>query len=247
MILSLKIFTFLKRYRAPQMEIICKSYTLKKLTYQLPPSGPTNLLAFHLVRLGFWMFRVLSFMLYVKKGFWSLIVNIFLRMSLVFASLLIDKLPPFNQVCFILLFYSFSIFHLLIEVKFQCIYVFLAITLCISLLYICILVCSIYKSGSLYVNKAPYLTRSSKGSPTKLTRKSKLCFNFSSESPKTLGRLFNTSKICFSDKPKLFKHHHFRSKNFFSTPNIERKAYANVLDPSLSPKSSSSFMLNFDG
>jgi hypothetical protein len=35
---------------APQMEIVCKSYALGKLTYQLPPSGPTNLLAFHLLR-----------------------------------------------------------------------------------------------------------------------------------------------------------------------------------------------------
>jgi hypothetical protein len=34
-----------------------------------PIIGPTNLLAFHLPRLGFWMFRVLSFMLYVKKAF----------------------------------------------------------------------------------------------------------------------------------------------------------------------------------
>jgi hypothetical protein len=50
-------------------KIICKSYALGKLTYQLPPSGPTNLLAFHLLGLGFWMFRVFSFMLYVKKAF----------------------------------------------------------------------------------------------------------------------------------------------------------------------------------
>jgi hypothetical protein len=33
------------------------------------PSRPTNLLAFHLSGLGFWMFRVFSFMLYVKKAF----------------------------------------------------------------------------------------------------------------------------------------------------------------------------------
>jgi hypothetical protein len=29
-------YTFLTRYQAPQMKIICKSYTLGKLTYQLP-------------------------------------------------------------------------------------------------------------------------------------------------------------------------------------------------------------------
>jgi hypothetical protein len=50
-------------------KIVCKSYALGKLMYQLPPSGPTNLLVFHLSGLGFWMFRVFSFMFYVKKAF----------------------------------------------------------------------------------------------------------------------------------------------------------------------------------
>jgi hypothetical protein len=46
-----------------------QKFTPGKLMYQLPPSGPTNLLVFHLLGLGFWMFRVFSFMLYVKKAF----------------------------------------------------------------------------------------------------------------------------------------------------------------------------------
>jgi hypothetical protein len=62
-------YTFPTVYQTPQTEIVCKSYTLRKLMYQLPPSGPINLLAFHLSGLGFWMFRVFSFMFYVKKAF----------------------------------------------------------------------------------------------------------------------------------------------------------------------------------
>jgi hypothetical protein len=65
----LLVYTFPMVYRVPQMEIVCKRYALGKLTYQLPPSGPTNLLVFHLLGLGFWMFRVFSFMFYVKKAF----------------------------------------------------------------------------------------------------------------------------------------------------------------------------------
>jgi hypothetical protein len=45
---------------APQTEIVCKSYAPGKLTYQLPPSGPTNLLAFHLPGLGFWILLMLK-------------------------------------------------------------------------------------------------------------------------------------------------------------------------------------------
>jgi hypothetical protein len=45
--------TFLTGYRAPQTEFVCKICTLGKLMYQLPPLGPTNLLVFHLLRLGF--------------------------------------------------------------------------------------------------------------------------------------------------------------------------------------------------
>jgi hypothetical protein len=44
----------------PQMDIVCKSYALGKLTYQLPSSGPTNLLEFHLPGLGFWIFFMLK-------------------------------------------------------------------------------------------------------------------------------------------------------------------------------------------
>jgi hypothetical protein len=42
------------------MENVCKSYAPGKLTYQLPPSGPTNLLAFHLSGLGFWILLMLK-------------------------------------------------------------------------------------------------------------------------------------------------------------------------------------------
>jgi hypothetical protein len=48
-------YTFAMMYRVPQTEIICKSYAPENLTYQLPPSRPTNLLAFHLPGLGFWI------------------------------------------------------------------------------------------------------------------------------------------------------------------------------------------------
>jgi hypothetical protein len=41
----------------------------QKLMYQLTPSGPTRLLALHLLGLGFWIFRVLSFIIYVKNAF----------------------------------------------------------------------------------------------------------------------------------------------------------------------------------
>ena len=40
--------TFLTISRATQMEIICKSYAPRKLTYQLTTSRPAKLLAFHL-------------------------------------------------------------------------------------------------------------------------------------------------------------------------------------------------------
>jgi hypothetical protein len=51
---------FLTVYRAPKTKIVCKSYDSGKLTYQVPPSGPTNLLAFHLPVLGFWIFLTLK-------------------------------------------------------------------------------------------------------------------------------------------------------------------------------------------
>jgi hypothetical protein len=37
-----------------------KSYAPGKLTYQLPPSGPVNLLDFHLPGLGFWILLMLK-------------------------------------------------------------------------------------------------------------------------------------------------------------------------------------------
>jgi hypothetical protein len=53
-------------YRAPKMNIVCKSYNPRRLMYQLTPKGPTWLLALHLRGLGFWMSRVLEFMFIVK-------------------------------------------------------------------------------------------------------------------------------------------------------------------------------------
>jgi hypothetical protein len=47
-------------YRAPQTEIVCKSYAPGKLTYQLPPLRPANLLDFHLLGLGFWILLMLN-------------------------------------------------------------------------------------------------------------------------------------------------------------------------------------------
>jgi hypothetical protein len=53
-------YTFPTVYRAPQMEIVCKSYAPGKLTYQLSPSGSANLLDFHLSGLGFWILLMLK-------------------------------------------------------------------------------------------------------------------------------------------------------------------------------------------
>jgi hypothetical protein len=39
------------------------------LMYQLTTSGPTNLLVFHLLGSWFWMFRIFSLMLHVKRKF----------------------------------------------------------------------------------------------------------------------------------------------------------------------------------
>jgi hypothetical protein len=57
------IYTFPTSYFVPQTDIVCKIYALGKLTYKLPPSGPTNLLAFHLLGLAFWFFS------HVKNAF----------------------------------------------------------------------------------------------------------------------------------------------------------------------------------
>jgi hypothetical protein len=48
---------FLTRYRTRQTEIVCQSYVPGKLMYQLTQTGPI-VLAFHLLGLGLWMFRV---------------------------------------------------------------------------------------------------------------------------------------------------------------------------------------------
>jgi hypothetical protein len=47
-------------YRTLQTKIVYKSYALGNLMYQLPPSGPANLLDFHLMGLGFWIFIMLK-------------------------------------------------------------------------------------------------------------------------------------------------------------------------------------------
>jgi hypothetical protein len=59
-IIVLLSYTFPTMYRAPQTEIVCKSYAPEKLMYQLPPSGHANILDFHLPGLGFWIFLMLS-------------------------------------------------------------------------------------------------------------------------------------------------------------------------------------------
>jgi hypothetical protein len=53
-------------YHAPKTKIVCKSYDPGKLMYQLTPTGPTWILALHLLLLVFWMSMVLKFMFDVK-------------------------------------------------------------------------------------------------------------------------------------------------------------------------------------
>ena len=48
---------FLTRYCACQMEIVCQSYDPGKFMYQFTQNG-AHCLVFHLLGLGFWMFRV---------------------------------------------------------------------------------------------------------------------------------------------------------------------------------------------
>ena len=67
--------------------------------YQLAPMGPSSLLEFHLLGLGFWMFRVSSLLLMLKKAFW-LHCNSFWQRCITVTSRLKDKLPPFELVCF---------------------------------------------------------------------------------------------------------------------------------------------------
>jgi hypothetical protein len=57
--------------------------------------GPTNLLEFHILGLGFWMFRVFLLMFYDKTIFWPLCNQIIVNEHSQHISLLRDKLPPF--------------------------------------------------------------------------------------------------------------------------------------------------------
>jgi hypothetical protein len=59
----------------PLMDIVCKSYTLGKLTYQLPQSGLANLLEFHLLGLGFCIFFMLKMILEPHCKIHHLLVN----------------------------------------------------------------------------------------------------------------------------------------------------------------------------
>jgi hypothetical protein len=59
--------TFTMGYHAPKPEVVCKSYDLGKLRYQLTLRDPHNLV-FHLLGLGFWMSMVLEFTSNVKKA-----------------------------------------------------------------------------------------------------------------------------------------------------------------------------------
>ena len=52
--------TFPTSYCVPQTEIICQSYTPKKLIHQTTQNESTKLLAFHIPGLGFWIFFMLK-------------------------------------------------------------------------------------------------------------------------------------------------------------------------------------------
>lgn len=71
--------------------------------------------------------------------------------------------------------------------------------------------------SKLYPSRVGHFTRSANVSPTELTKKSTLRFNFSSESIKNHGNWLHNSEISFS-KPKLLKHWSFRSRFSFLTP-----------------------------
>jgi hypothetical protein len=82
-------------YQAPQMEIVCKIWP-REVDVSTTPIGPTNLLAFHISGLGFWMFRVFLFIIYVKNDPLEPHCNQLLANERSrHISLFRDKLPPF--------------------------------------------------------------------------------------------------------------------------------------------------------
>ena len=60
--------TFPTSYHTPKTEIICKSYDPGKLMYSLTQTGPTWLLALHLLGLGFWMSMNFGILIYCKNA-----------------------------------------------------------------------------------------------------------------------------------------------------------------------------------
>jgi len=80
------------RYLSNELSCAQNGYCMPKLhprEVDTPKIGSTKLLAFHILRLGFWI-------LFMLKGLWSLIVTIvFFQMIVSITSLLKDKLLPF--------------------------------------------------------------------------------------------------------------------------------------------------------
>jgi hypothetical protein len=60
--------TFPTSYHTPKTKIVCKSYDPGKLMHQLTQTGPTWLLALHLLGLGFWMYMNFGILVYCKKA-----------------------------------------------------------------------------------------------------------------------------------------------------------------------------------
>jgi len=73
--------------------------------------------------------------------------------------------------------------------------------------------------SKLFANRSGYLRISANGSPTVLTKKSTLRFSFSSEIVRVIGLRLVKYKICWSEKPRLFKYCRFLSS--FSFVNLK--------------------------
>jgi hypothetical protein len=114
------------------MKIVCKIYTLGKLTYQLPPLGPANLLVFHLSGLGLWILFMLKRPLepHCKH---HILTNEHRHhiCSQRYATTILAS-------SFTLYFYSFCTFMSLTKIVHYCIFVFLELCVCIYLLYFCL-------------------------------------------------------------------------------------------------------------
>ena len=118
-------YIFLTRYCVHQTKIICQIYVPRKLMYQFIQIGPI-VLVFHLLGLGFWMFRVFPCFSIIKRPA-SLIVTQF-RRHVATTSLLRDKLPSPELVYFHFAFNNFQYFVINeLNWRFHCISVFLFI------------------------------------------------------------------------------------------------------------------------